>query len=379
MYNCDLKDASIFLVDDEVFNIRLLRSILNSEGYLNIRSAGNGADAMKMIEDEPPDLILLDVMMPGMDGFEVCRKIKSDPHLRFIPVIIVTALDDVDDYVHAIDEGADDFITKPVNATVLKARVRGYLRNKKLNDEVLRLNQLKKDLTRMIVHDLRSPMSAIIGYIDLLKHTAEMSSKTEGMVDTLMNAAQDASMLIDNLLGVEKLESGTLKINPRDTNLAELINHEIELYNAELLKHNITVRSEVSNELVCQCDHDLIKRVIQNLLGNAIKFSPDGGEILIGWKKLNNSIMFGICNHGPVIPPEDASKIFSKFAQIDDRPEIARRGVGLGLTFCKMAIDAHNGKISIISPPEGWEDGARFEVSLPLNAVPHNNKQVLQV
>lgn len=288
----------------------------------------------------------------------------------------MTALKDIGHYVHAIEIGADDFITRPVNPTVLRSRVSGYLRTKRLSDEVDRLNRLKEDLTRMIVHDLNSPMCSLMITLGLLKRRTDFSPEIMELVDEALRSAQDASRLINNLLGIEKLESGTLQMQPQPVDIPSLVGRAIDVQSFALQKAGLKVLSDGPALQECWCDKDLISRVIQNLISNAIKFATKNTEIAINWEDDNGNSVLSVSNHGPTIGNENQVKIFDRFAQLENRPDIARKGCGLGLSFCKMVMEAHGGSISIQSPPTGWDDGVRFQIRLPSRCpIPHEKRR----
>ncbi len=361
----DNAKSRILIVDDEEFNRRLLRGILASTGHY-IFEAVDGIEALRLVEENLPDIILLDIMMPEMDGFSACRKLKASDETNDIPVLMITSLNDVDDYVRAIDSGADDFITKPVNATALLARIKGFLRNKQLSDKVKQLNRFKNDLTRMIVHDLRGPMTGILGYLDLSINSDSISPTVRAYLQNALSSAHDASGLIDNLLGIEKLESGTLTLNPEPVHILSLVQHNIDVQNANIMSCNLKIELQGPRDLIYRCDQNLMNRVIQNMLVNAIKFSPENSVIKIEWESNSREFDYSVTNHGEIIDPENQAVIFDKFAQLDDRPALSRGGVGLGLAFCKMAVGAHGGSMELVSPAPGFEDGVKFIAKLPL-------------
>jgi signal transduction histidine kinase len=361
----DRAKSKILIVDDEEFNRRLLKGILASTGH-DIFEAVDGIEALKLVEENPPDIILLDIMMPGMDGFSVCRNLKTSDETNDIPILMITSLNEVDDYVRAVDSGADDFITKPVNATALLARIKGFLRNKHLSDKVKHLNRFKYDLTRMIVHDLRGPMTGILGYLDLSINSDSISPTVREYLQNALTSAHDASGLIDNLLGIEKLESGTLTLNPEAVHIPSLVQHNIDVQNANIMQSGLKVELHGPRDLIYRCDQNLMNRVIQNMLVNAIKFSPENSVVKIEWQCNSREINYSVTNHGEIIDPEDQAVIFDKFAQLDDRPTLSRGGVGLGLAFCKMAVDAHGGSMELVSPAPEFEDGVKFTAKLPL-------------
>ncbi|MBD3234246.1 MAG: response regulator [candidate division Zixibacteria bacterium] len=367
------KTHRILLVDDEEFNLELLKGYLNRQDY-ELITAMDGQTALETVDNMPPDLILLDVMMPEIDGLEVCRRLKASSKYSSIPIIIITALDDTEHHVGAIEAGADDFIPKPVNESVLMARVRGYLKTKQLSDEVKRLMEFKRNLTNMVVHDLNNPLTSIIGNLDLIKTDENIDDSLRPLIDRAYTAAQNAAKMLENLLSIERMESGMLELNPRVTNIADLVKHVAQLQETNFLKKGLSVKLEGKENLEVECDPDLLERIFQNLLNNAIKFAPDESEIEIHWKENPNDFHLSVANHGPTIPQEQQKNVFDKFAQVENRPEITRKGYGLGLAFCKMAIEAHSGSIKVTSPVPDWEDGVQLEIRIPIEYTPRAQK-----
>jgi signal transduction histidine kinase len=358
-------DANVLIVDDEPANLTLLSGILTNAGYHN-RKALDGYTALEFISEDEFDLILLDIMMPDIDGFEICEQLKSSPETNHIPIVIITALDDVEDYVRAIELGADDFLVKPVNPHILLARVKSYIKSKRQADDIIRLNQLKHDLTHMIVHDLKNPMTAVIAQLELLLFTGSLENSFEQAIRNCLNSTEEMHSLIDNILRIEKMESGGLRLNLSTVDLSRLAKQVIDSHSAKCESRRLKIISRIPDELKCRCDLELVRRVLQNLFTNALKFAPEGSAIEVAAGKNKNQIYLWIANRGPTIPRDQAEKVFDKFTQVEGGLMGPSEGVGLGLAFCKLAVDAHAGAIRLVSPPEGWPDGVRFEITFPV-------------
>ena len=358
---------TILLVDDTQLNLELLKGFLSDEEF-RLMEAHNGREAIELIAARPPDLILLDVMMPEMDGFTVCQRIRENPEWRAIPVIVLTVLNEVGDHVKAITSGADDFITKPFHPTVLLARVRSYLRAKQLADEVRLLNTFRHEMLRMVAHDLNNHMGAVLGYVELLEHRTDLPPSAHSQVQKALRSSEEAARLLHNFMALEKRESGSLTLACAPVDLAVLVRRAAALKEVVIGGGGLTVSLEGPDKLDCTCDADLVARVISNLLDNAVKFAPSGTTVAIHWAAINGRATFAICNHGPMIPAAEQTLVFDKFYQVKNRPELQPRGCGLGLAFCKMVTDAHGGEIKIVSPMIGQTDGVRVEVSLPQHA-----------
>ncbi|HNE82922.1 MAG TPA: response regulator [bacterium] len=355
---------TIIAVDDSELNLMMMQSFLEPMGH-NVIVATNGKDALELIRTEIPDLILLDVMMPEMDGFEVCRRIKSNDRTRHIPVIMITALDKVEDNVKGIEAGAEDFLTKPFDAVILAARMKALLQSKALFDEIAKLERLKEDMTSMIVHDLRTPMSSIKMSLEFLRDNI----REEKLLDFISIASadiEDSLLLINNLLDIGKLEANKMEIRKEDTSLLDMLRDIAGRAKPLLMRGGLqlSVQSD-RDEIFCEVDKILVGRVVTNLLANAIKFAESKSMILLDATQLDNGdVVFGVVNQGTNIPESYKKTIFEKFGQAKDQHNKA--GTGLGLTFCKHVAEAHRGKIWVESPPKNFPSGAAFYVQLPL-------------
>lgn len=358
----------IMVVDDSELNQMMMESFLEPMGH-NVILAGDGREALEKIAAEDPDLILLDVMMPEMDGFEVCRRLKQNERTRHTPVIMITALDKVEDNVRGIESGADDFLTRPFDAVILAARMKALLQSKALFDEIKKLEQLKEDLTRMIVHDLRTPLSSIKMSMEMLNASVTPGDgKSRDLIGMAAADVEEALMLINNLLDIGKLEANKMVLQKEDTSLHDLIQDAVNKVKP-LLMHSelhIDIRPR-SDGIYGEVDRVLTGRVLTNLLSNAIKFADAKSTILVELdQKEDGSLLIGIANQGVSIPPDSQEVIFEKFGQAAVTQSKAKAGTGLGLTFCKLVVEAHLGRIWVESPPKQFPNGAAFYIHLPL-------------
>ena len=364
----------VLVVDDEPDNRELHRTLLEMKGH-TVFDAGNGAEALDMVKDALPDVILLDVMMPEMDGYEVCRRLKGDPETAPVPIIMVTALAGRSDRLEGIDAGANDFLTKPVGAQDVILRVRNSIYTKRLYDQVnesldrLReLEELRDNLTHMIVHDMRSPLMGICGSLELLQMTVADRLDEEDRDD--MERALDSSRLltemVSSLLDVSRLEAGKMPLHRTVCGLEPVIVKAIDSLGSLARRASVRfVRPEGVVE--AYCDADVTRRIITNLLGNAIKFTPPEKEVRIEAAMAGDRVRLDVHDAGPGIPEEYKSKIFQKFGQVESRKEGQKFSTGLGLTFCKLAVEAHGGEIEVSSV---IGSGSTFTVYLPATEPP---------
>lgn len=336
----------ILIIDDDFNSQKTLESFLQSENY-DIFFASSGKDALNDIDSYSPDVILLDILMPIMNGFEVCRILKASETWKNIPVILITALSGTKDMLTGIDAGADDFISKPVSVLELQARVRSMYRIKKQYDKLKESLELRETLSHMIIHDMRSPIAAIMGTSDVLKLIAEDEKHLES-AKLIFNEANKLNRFLDDILLMAKMESGRTIAVKKNTYIEELIQNIKDQYS--ILAKNKSIRIEVKSPKEQQhisIDKNLIYRVLDNLISNAVKYSDFDTKIIIRWEYPEDSqLKLQIEDTGPGIKEKHKSQIFNKFEIV----ELKQQGipqVGLGLAFCKLAIEAHNGKIYV--------------------------------
>ena len=362
--------AEILIVDDTPANLQLLSGMLREQGY-KVRPVPSGKLALQVAQIEPPDLILLDILMPEMNGYEVCEKLKADERLKEIPVIFISALSETMDKVKAFSVGGVDYVTKPFQFEEVHARVRTHLELRrqrrelqKSYDQLKELASVRDGMTHMIAHDMRSPLSLIGTLFQTLEkgETKKMSEKNRQLVRTGALSTERLLQMVDSLLDINKLESGHEELNLTDCDLTDLSRRILHDY--EPLRENRRFIFDAQSLPVhVICDSDLISRVIRNLFMNALKFTPQSGTIRIevestecaGKKKCAR---VSVHDNGLGIPSHYIPKIFDKFVQVESR----EYSTGLGLTFCKLAVEAHGGLIGVESE-EG--KGSTFWFTLP--------------
>jgi two-component system sensor histidine kinase/response regulator len=370
----------ILVADDVPANVELLFDQLHVLGYRAV-AASDGPSAITACFEHKPDLCILDVAMPAGDlgvddrstGFEVCRRIKRDPRTARIPVIFITALNDTTDRVKAIEAGGDDFLTKPHNRLVLGARVRSLLRLKATTDALEETNRklremekLREDLMNMIVHDLKTPLTAVTATIEML-HDGDFGAVSEEQRKALSDAqskAQDLLLLIEDLLEVSRIEETSLPLEVEPIVPAEFLRELIGEWRLRLQQEGASASVEVAPDTpAIGADRLLLKRVFGNLIQNAITHSANPVTMHLSARRENGGVLFTVADNGPGIPREYHEVIFRKFQQVKTPHAPRVRTSGLGLAFCKMAVDAHGGRIWVQSA-EG--QGSAFHIVLPL-------------
>jgi signal transduction histidine kinase len=369
----------VLVVDDDEANRDLLTRRLESQGY-SVVSAENGQLALDMTRSHAFDLVLLDIMMPIMDGYEVLGLLKADERLRDIPVIMISALGDMDSVVRCIEMGADDYLPKPFDPILLKARTRACLERKRgrdreqslyahLQQNYRRLEELEKlrdDLTHMIIHDLRTPLASMIAGMQTLEVVGEMNGGQREVIGIALAGGQTLLGMINDLLDVEKLEAGGMQLDYGMVSAADLVASAID--QVSLLAQNgrlMFVRQVEAGLPLLLADESKLRRTLVNLLGNAMKFTPPGGTVTLEARldEGGQSIAFSVMDTGEGIPPEAFERIFEKFGQVESRQRGRTMSTGLGLTFCKLAVESHGGHIWVESVAG---QGSTFRFTIPL-------------
>lgn len=358
----------VLVVDDEPANRELLGDVLRAHGY-EVREAVDGVSGLAAAADDPPDVVLLDVMMPRMNGYEVCQQLKSAPATAAIPVLLLTSLTAREERLQGIHAGANDFLSKPLDTADLVLRVRNAVAGKRLYDrlqqQVLRLQELealRDSLVHMVIHDLRSPFTAISLHLQLMEMDPAgglSGAQLSGLTECRLLMAQITEMM-NAVLDVSRLEAGRMPVIRATHQVGDLVEQAVRT-----LGPRAAARVQVAPSLLHQpvvCDRGLVSRVLVNLLGNALKFSPERSPVHVGMDRDESGVRILVRDEGPGIPPDRQQLIFEKFGQVDLPAQRGHHAVGLGLTFCKMAIEAHGGTIGVESSPGA---GSIFWFRLP--------------
>ena len=364
----------LLVVDDDATNRDVLSRRLKRQGH-EVRTASNGPDALQAMRETAFDVVLLDIMMPDMDGYEVLSNIKADQRLHHIPVIMISAVSEVQSVVRCIEAGADDYLAKPFNPTLLKARIGASLEKKRgrdretvlfeqLQENYKRLQEVEKlrdDMRNMIVHDLRTPLTAVIIGVEMLAKHGELNETQREMTAIALGGGKTLLGMINDLLDVEKMESGSTQLQYDKLSAAELVAGAIEQVAWLAEDGQTALVTEIASGLPAfDGDEKKLSRTLVNLIANAIKFTGAGTVKISASQDDPHSIRFAIRDTGEGIPSEAFERIFEKFGQLDSR----RVGTGLGLAFCKLAVEAHGGRIKVESTPGV---GSTFSFTIPLS------------
>ncbi|MEH2109843.1 hybrid sensor histidine kinase/response regulator [Nostoc sp.] len=362
----------ILAVDDTPDNLILVQTILESEGY-EIDLASDGIKALRQIDQSPPDLILLDVMMPGIDGYEVTRRIRKNPALSYIPILLITAFHE-SSVVEGLDAGADDFIRKPFDTDELLARVRSLLRLKHSLDEQQKMARQREDFVSRLTHDLRTPLVAADRMLNLfeMETFCKISPEMKQAIAVMIRSNQNLMEMVNTLLEVYRFEAGKKTLNWEICDLREISQEVVSELSPLTSEKGLILKIDTSqldalgkNAGIIMGDRLELRRVLNNLIANAIKFTDTGGITIRIFETSphsgnRDSITIEIQDTGYGIAPEDQATIFERFRQGRNK----RSGSGLGLHLSHRIVEGHTGTIQVTSEVG---KGSLFTVQLPKN------------
>jgi signal transduction histidine kinase len=356
--------GTILAIDDHEDNLFLLETLLAGKGF-RVRTALDGPAGLAIAKSERPDLILLDLAMPGMDGFEVLERLRQDVATQRIPVIVLTA-----NYREAamvergLALGATEYLTKPIQMDELVVRLRSALRLTTVERE---LERLRRDFASMLVHDMRAPLDAIRLTMGVLRRQEEAASSRWRMMDDAMGALEDVSRLMDDLLHANRLEDEGFTAKNHPLALSALFERSLRSLRPLAEERGLALAVAPTNALpMVMADPTLLKRVIDNLLGNALKFTEQG-SIRLGAVREGDVVRVTVSDTGPGIPAEAQARIFDRYYHLERRAQTRQGSFGLGLAFCARAVAAMHGTIGVTSQ-EGL--GSEFSFTLPIAPTP---------
>jgi two-component system, sensor histidine kinase and response regulator len=356
--------AIVLVVDDDSHIRESVSAILESDGHL-VEAVGDGEAALAWVARSLPDVMVLDLAMPGLGGLETCRRVRAMPAARHMPIIVLTGLDARAHALEALDAGADEFIAKPAASLDLRCRVRSMVRLKQQFDRVREASRLREDLAQVLVHDMRNPITTILGNAALLQAGGAPVPPDDPRLARIGREATRLSSLVDEVLVVSRLEAARLVVRRRPLDLPALARTAVDRCGPLLEARRARATVDAPAALSIEGDERLLLRVVENLLANAAKYGPAGGEVQVRVAADGPRAALTVADDGPGIPPEHAERVFEKFHALEVKELPAARQSGLGLYFCRLVTEAHGGRIRVDA---ARTRGAALVVELPLPA-----------
>lgn len=354
---------TVLIVEDELLNIEIYKELLEEKYRLVI--AQNGRECITVMENEPPDLVLLDVMLPDASGIDLCGRFKSDRSLAHIPIIIVTTLDSPEDMIKGLESGANDYLTKPVDRTELFLKVQNHLTFLELYYEVKRQSEEISQYVGVIIHDLKNPLAVIMGYVDLLEDLVE-EGKMRQYLSKIGGSAQKMLDCISEILDIQKIQRSSFDIRQEEFDLNKSIKKISSEWKVLAGKKQIRIDLSLDPSLSrVTGDNRRFKDIIENLVSNAIKYSPQNTDITIITRKFSDAFAkITVRDEGLGLSEEDKDKVFSEYQRLSAAPTGRETSTGLGLSIVSRMVTLMGGKVGVES--EGKNKGASFWFTLQL-------------
>ena len=362
----------ILTVDDNPFNNEIIQEIL-SDDY-DLQMATTGEEALKIATDFRPDLILLDIMMPGMNGYEVCRRLRDSSNFIYTKIILVSAKKMTSERLEGYEAGADDYITKPFDSDEFRAKVHVYLRLKHIEE----IDQIRRDFTTTVTHEMRTPMNVVKCFIS---NTLE---GIHGIINPeLRQHLEIASCNIDrleriitNFFEISRIEAGKIDLQTTRFDIRDVVSEVVDELQLKASSRQIKLEAEASTEkLLIDADREKLYIILTHLVENAIKFIHEGGNINIRVNSHNSKIGIDVEDNGPGIPHNDLDRIFDRFVQVEKQVGPGEHGTGLGLAVAKGLIKLHGGRIWVQNKPKG---GAVFSFEIPKSSKTDNTAELIR-
>jgi signal transduction histidine kinase len=351
--------AAILLVEDDLDTRTVIgRSV---EGAGHRCSVFESAEAaLAAFAPGGFDAAVVDVHLPGMDGVELASRLKRQTPNEYFPVLLIGGVDIVEERVRGLSAGCDDFMGKPLSMVELHARIGALLTRRgqhaelaRANAKLLDLQHKRRELASLVVHDLRNPLSAALGNVELLREELEHPSEmVERIMTDLHELTTKALSMVSGLLDVEDLEEGLLVAEPSDVDVAEFVRQIARHHTARLTARQLAIEFDVAPAVIARFDRQLIGRLIENLLDNAVRYAPRRGRVVVRGGLEGGDVVIRVGNDGPAVPVEERDCIFERYYRLEERRAGARANRGLGLYFCKLAADVHGGTISVDELPD---------------------------
>ncbi len=363
-----MRDRHVLIVDDNPKNIQMLGQMLSEQGY-KLVIATNGVEALKAAETVQPDLILLDVMMPVMDGFEACKKLKESENTKKIPVIFLTAKNETEDVIKGFELGAVDYVTKPFNSNELLARVSTHLELKLSKETILQQSEEREEMLHILCHDLSNPIWAAQTGLQFSRNTEELFQRKDNIISVLQHACN----IIKLVRTLRAISTGKHNITLNKVNLKHSINQSLSMLQYQLKEKNISPAVHISPSLYVKVEEtSFINSVLNNILTNAIKFSFEGDSITLEAEERNNMIVLSIRDYGIGMSPELIDKLFAVNQETTRYGTNGEKGTGFGMPLVQGFVTMYGGSIEVLSE-EKSEDSADHGTTIRINLQSHTS------
>ncbi|HPN39564.1 MAG TPA: hybrid sensor histidine kinase/response regulator [Melioribacteraceae bacterium] len=362
-YNTN-NDSLVLIVDDNYKNIQLLGNVLRGEN-LDIAVATNGIQALQITKEVLPNLILLDIMIPDMDGYQVCQLLKEDPKTAEIPIIFLTAKTEAEDIIKGLTLGAVDYITKPFNNQELLIRVKTHLALQNSKEELKKTNAEKDKFFSIIAHDLKNPFITMLGFSSMLVTDYYDFSDEERItyIKEMEGVAKKSYELLENLLQWSRSQTGRIEFNPMEFDLNDVVKDTLELLGPQAKAKEILLTDLLTDNNFIFSDIEMIRTVIRNICSNAIKFTNKGGNIIISAISNNKSVKLKIKDDGIGMDNKTLNGLFNLSTHNSKKGTMNESGTGLGLILCKEFVEKNKGTIEVSSV---LNEGTEFTIVLPV-------------
>jgi two-component system sensor histidine kinase/response regulator len=350
------ESGDVLVVDDFPDSLALYDALLSEDGH-RVRTAQTGAKALQMVDEREPDVVLLDVSMPGMDGYEVLKRLRARRGGGPAVLMLTAARRDPNAIEHGLREGADAYMTKPIESRELLARVRGALEAHRLKRM---LEGQRRDHVAMLVHDLRHPLASLGLVAEVLQADDLTADERRSAVVTIRTLCADMARLVDGVLAASRLEAGVFNVDPRPTTARAVLDPTIRALGPVATRRSITLAFEGDLDAHVRADSIKLRQAIDNLVANALKFTPRGGRVRVAIEPKGGQVAFDVGDSGPGIPAGERATIFDRYRQ--GKTGRTAGGAGLGLAIAKGIAEAHGGTLTVGDSPLG---GACFRLTVP--------------
>ncbi len=361
--------SRILIVDDLLENLQIIAKALEPQGY-DMRFAEGGAKALAMAKETAFDLILLDVMMPDMSGFEVCRELKQDPRLAKTPVIFITAKTDAESIVAGFEVGGVDYVTKPFRLEELRARVGTHIALHRRERELQQFNATKDKFISIVAHELKIPMGGIRGFVALLNEQFERFSIADirENIRLIKDGMEGLYNLIENLLDWSNLQVGLIPYRRRELELQALIDQVVRQFDNDAKAKRIAWDVRIPAAIEASGDLEMVETIVRNLISNAVKFGREKGWVRVRAEERERDVLITVADDGCGISEQDRRKLFRLDAEVKRRGTHGELGTGMGLILAKEYVECHGGEIWLDSE---LERGTAVFFTLPKAVPPH--------